>query len=280
MIKRLVLPIMLLVLVPASTYAHNLIRVNEDARVAKDQTFEELIVINGDAEITGRISGNVAVIHGNIQLDNTAYIGGDVICLAGVISAGPGAMVVGSKVQIGGKIGWHALPFFSIGKILLAGFLFKLVSAVILLAFCIFMTLMWPNQIAYSAEEASSDLVKSSLVGVFAVSILMPLSIGFAITLFGIPISVAIFIFLLVASWFGLATISYLIGTKFSAKLSPVMAVIIGFLILKFIHFVPFIGTMLYFIALLPGLGAILLTRFGTNKPWLGTGKAKLPKVR
>ncbi len=280
MVKWISVMALSVMIFPLAVQADNLIRINEPAQVVKGQTFEDVVVINSNAEVNGRITGNLVVLHGNADLDNTAYIGGDVICLAGLIKAQPGAMVVGSKVQIGGIIGWNALPFFSIGKLLLLGFMLKLVTAVILLGLSIFMVLMWPHQIAYAAEEASQDLVKASLVGVLAISILIPLSVGFAITLFGLPISLAIAVFLLVASWFGIATISYLIGTKFSTKFSPLLAIIVGFVVLKFIHFVPFIGSALYFIAILPGLGAILLTRFGTNKPWLSSGRAKLPKAK
>ncbi len=280
MLKWVSAALLTVMIFPLAARADHLIRINEPAEVVKGQTYEDVVVINSNADIQGRVRGNLMVLHGSANLDNTAYIGGDVICLAGIINAQPGAMVVGSKVQIGGVIGWRALPFFFIGKLLLLGFLWKLVTAVILLGLSIFMVLMWPHQIAYAAEEASQDLVKSSLVGVLAISILIPLSVGFAVTLFGLPISLAIAVFVLVASWFGIAAISYLIGSKFSTKFSPLLCIIVGFIILKFIHFVPFIGSALYFIAILPGLGAILLTRFGTNKPWLSSGKARGPKVK
>ncbi len=60
-----------------------------------------------------------------------------------------------------------------------------------------------------------------------------------------------------------------------AGKLSPVAAIVIGLLILKMIHFVPLLGGMLYFIVTLPGLGAVLLTRFGTNPPWLKSAKTR-----
>ena len=281
--KLVLITIIGILLLPHLGWADNLFRINEDTVVPVRAEYNELVVLNGAAEIKGRITGNVVVIRGDVFLDSTAYIGGDVVCLGGQIEMVPGAMVLGSKVEIGGQIGWKSLPFFSIGKLLLFSFFFKLVSAAGLILFCIFLVMMWPNQIRYTAEEVSSDLLKSSLVGLFAVMLLMPLSIGFAVTLFGIPISLAIFIFLLVARWFGIAAVAYLIGHKMSARCSAVMSVLLGLLLLKVIHFVPFIGGVFYFIATLPGLGAILLTRFGTNKPWLSSGKensAKPPRTK
>jgi len=278
--KILISCILTLVLLPHTGLAGNLIRIGENATVTADMEVEDLVVINGSAEIAGRVLGNAVIIVGNASLKNSAYINGDVICLGGQISSAPGTIVNGSKVEIGGKINWKSLPFFTIMKILLAGFLYKVSTAVILLLLSIFFVLMWPNQIRFAAETASLDLVKSTLVGVFAVALLIPLAIGFAITLFGLPIAFALFVFLLVASWFGIACMAYLVGTEVSNRFSPVMAVIVGLIILKFVHFVPFIGGILYFIAILPGLGSILLTRFGTNKPWLGTTRAKLPRAK
>ncbi|MBN1594620.1 hypothetical protein JW933_01710 [candidate division FCPU426 bacterium] len=263
---------------PGNGWALNLIRIGENAVLVQNQEVQDAVVVNGSLEIQGRVLGNAVVLGGDATLKKTAYIRGDVVCLGGQILSETGAIVTGSKVEIGGKINWKSLPFFSIMKIFLYSFLYKISTAVILLALSIFFVLMWPNQIRLAAEEASSDLVKSTLVGIFTVALLIPLSIGFAITLFGLPIAFALFVFLLVASWFGVACMSYLVGTKISKSYSPVMAVIIGLLVLKFVHFVPFIGTVLYFLAVLPGLGAILLTRFGTNKPWLGDTRAKLSR--
>lgn len=260
--------------------ADSLIRISENAVVKAGTEFQDVIVINGSALIRGRVLGNILVIRGKVTIRNGAYVGGDIICLGGEITARPGAMILGSKVEIGGKISWKSLPFFSLAKVMLLSFLYKIISAVILLLLSVFMVFMWPNQIRYAAEEASSDLVKSTLVGVLAIALLIPLAVGFAITLFGLPIALALSIFLLVVSWFGIASMSYLVGHKISSHFSPIMAVVVGLIVLKFIHFVPFIGGMLYFIAILPGLGAILLTRFGTNKPWLGSSRNRPSKPK
>jgi hypothetical protein len=258
----------------------SMVRLNEDALVPAGRTVADVVVLNGSAEVLGRVTGNVVVLRGNAVLRAGAAVDGDVVCIGGKLDAAPTAVVTGSKVEIGGKIGWQALPFFSIGKLLLLGFLYKVATAVVMLLLSIFLVLMWPDQVRVAAEEASLDLFKSTLVGVLALVVLVPLAIGFAITLFGLPISLAVVFFMTVASWFGVATVAYLVGHKFRSGFSPLVAVIIGLLVLKLIHFVPFIGGMLYFIAVLPGLGAILLTRFGTNRPWLESGQAALPRAR
>ncbi len=266
-------------LLPAAVQAGSLIRFNEDAAVPAGTTFQDVVVVNGSADIAGRVTGNTVVIRGNVTLRRGANLGGDVVCLGGKISAAPEAVVTGSKVEIGGKIGWEALPFFSIGKLLLLSFLYKVITALVMLLLSIFLVLMWPNQIRNAAEEASRDLFKSSLAGLLALVVLVPLAIGFAITLFGLHISLAVVFFLTVAHWFGVATVGFLVGHRFWPRFTPLVAVIFGLLILKVVHFVPFIGGMLYFIAVLPGLGAILLTRFGTDQPWLASTKIRPAKA-
>jgi hypothetical protein len=249
--------------------------------VPAGKTVGEVVVVNGSADIGGLVTGNVVALRGDVVLHPGAKVQGDVVCLGGKINAAQGATVVGSKVEIGGEIiGWQSLPFFSIGKLLLLGFLYKVATTVVVLAISIFLVLMWPNQIRIAAEEATLDLFKSSLVGTFALVVLIPLAIGFAITLFGLPISLAILLFLIVANWFGIATVAYLVGHKLWVRFPPLLAVVFGLLVLKILHFVPFIGGMMYFIAGLPGLGAILLTRFGTNQPWLDSTTARPTRTR
>ena len=132
-IKNWLLLLFCFLLIPNLTLASNIIRIGEDAQVAIDMEVEDVVIINGSVEIAGRVLGNVVVIGGNINLKNTAYVNKDVICLGGQISTMTGTIVNGSKVEIGGVIAWKSLPFFSIMKILLIGFLYKIGTAVILL---------------------------------------------------------------------------------------------------------------------------------------------------
>jgi len=273
--RSLLFAAILLVALPVLSSAGSLLRLYENAVVPAGGQVDDLVVIAGSAEVAGKVTGNVVVIGGNVTLLKTAVVAGDIVCLGGKITDLQGAAVVGSKVEIGGVIGWQSLPFSSIGKLLLLGFLLKVATAVLMLALSIFLVLMWPNQIKCAAEEASNDMVRSSLVGVLAVTLMVPLAIGFTVTVFGLPIALAIFIFMSAAGWFGTATVAYMAGHKMAGKLSPVAAIVIGLLILKMIHFVPLLGGMLYFIVTLPGLGAVLLTRFGTNQPWLKSAKTR-----
>lgn len=281
MTRKVILCVLIGVLfIPGFLWANTIFRLSEDISIPTGTNVDEVVVLHGSADIAGRVANNVIVILGSVTLEPKAQIGGDVICLGGKITSTSEAVVEGTKVEIGGQIGWRSLPFFLFGKLLLWGFLYKVAASVIMLALAMFIILMWPNQIFIAAEEASDDLVKSSLVGVLAVTILIPLAIGFAVTLFGLPISIALFLFLLVAYWFGAVTSAYLIGHKMLNKYSPLATVMIGFFVLVIVHFVPFMGGMLYFIAMLPGIGSIILTRFGTDRPWLAADQQNIPRPR
>ncbi len=263
-------------LLPLRAQAGNILRIGENAIVPPGEKSSEVVVIKGSAEIGGRVEHNVVVILGKIHLQPSSWVGGDVICLGGAIQVDPGARVNGSKVEVGGKIGWKSLPYFALGRLMLLGLLYKILTAVLMAGLAVFLVWMWPQQIRLAGRETAADLVTSSLVGLLATVVLIPLAIGFAVTLFGLPISLALILFFLVAHWFGITVMAYLIGQRISHKLSPAATVVVGILLLKIIHFLPLAGGMLYFIATLPGLGAILLTRFGTNKPWLSSGKNKV----
>lgn len=48
-----------------------------------------------------------------------------------------------------------------------------------------------------------------------------------------------------------------------------VLATLLGAVVLSLVRFVPFLGITLFSIAGLFGLGSVLATKFGTNKPWI-----------
>lgn len=276
MIRKIILGLwVLLFILPGTLRAGTIFRLNESLLVPEGTTIDEAIVLRGSADIAGHVVDNVIVVAGNVNLGPRALIGGDVVCLGGKITSSNDALVIGTKVEIGGQIGWKSLPFISIGKLFLWSFLYKVIVSVIMLGLAAAIVLIWPNQVFITAEEAAGDLVKSSLAGILTLAIGIPLVIGFGVTLFGLPVSAALCIFLLVVHWFGVAAVAYLVGNKILKDLSPPAAVLVGFLLLKIIYFVPFLGGMLYFICVLPGVGSVILTRFGTSKQWPDAAKPK-----
>ena len=50
---------------------------------------------------------------------------------------------------------------------------------------------------------------------------------------------------------------------------SPILAALIGALIIGALRFVPFFGSLVNLVAIALGLGSIIRTKYGTGRPWL-----------
>jgi len=70
----------------------NIIKVGDDIHiVAKEDVRGHVVVIFGNAEISGRVEGNVVTLFGNLLLDDTSEVTGKVISIGGGLDQAPGA---------------------------------------------------------------------------------------------------------------------------------------------------------------------------------------------
>jgi cytoskeletal protein CcmA (bactofilin family) len=74
----------------------------KDLEVAAGQTLSaDAVVINGSANVRGKVLGNVVVVNGSVHLYDGCSVKGDVVTIGGQITRGTKVTVGGSKVQIG-----------------------------------------------------------------------------------------------------------------------------------------------------------------------------------
>lgn len=72
----------------------NLIKVSDDVHVtAKEDLRGSLVVVLGDAVVSGRVDGDVVVVVGNVLLDTNCEVTGKVVCVMGQIERDPSAEV-------------------------------------------------------------------------------------------------------------------------------------------------------------------------------------------
>jgi hypothetical protein len=83
-----------------------------------------------------------------------------------------------------------------------------------------------------------------------------------------IPLAMAIGIFLIVAGCLGFTGVSFLIGKRIQSSSGMVLVTLLGAVILSLVRLIFWLGFMVFFIVNLFGLGSVLLTKLGTNKPW------------
>ena len=245
----------------------------------------------GDVRIDGAVGGDVSAGSGNVQVTETATIGGDVNVGAGYVRidgqidgdvrVGAETIVLGPNADIGGEFRYDANKFtqdpaatvaggvvedpnlrgnigaFSVPNWVTTGYslLTNLLLGAILLV-------LFPAFSARLAGRVSDEPAKSGGVGLvtlFGGPILLALV---AITIIGIPLAVLGAIAFGLSIWVGAVYGQYAVGAwvlRRAGRDNRWLALVAGIGGFALIGAIPVLGGLLVFVALLLGLGALVL---------------------
>ena len=76
-----------------------------DANVSQDMTVDDVVVVGGNATISGRVNNGIVVVGGSVELKPGSYVAEHVVVVGGKCIKAPTA-------QIGGKISEIEIPHF------------------------------------------------------------------------------------------------------------------------------------------------------------------------
>lgn len=248
----------------------------------------DLLLFGGNVQAGNEIHGNVAAFGGNLSLENTALVTGNVSYVGGNLDRAPGARIEGQVTNGFRGVTPFVFPFsgVQIGN----GSTFTPVRLFIDLIWFLFRTFLWAALavlaimfLPRNVERVSQAIVQAPVISAgvgLLTAIVAPLAlIVLAITILLIPVSL-LGALLLVITWaFGLISLGFEVGKRLAHALNQVWAPAaqagIGTFVLMFIvdginavfGRVGFLGCVFWilpFLAGILGLGAVLLTRYGT----------------
>jgi hypothetical protein len=250
-----------------------------------------IAVMGGSLDVNGEVNGSINIIGGSVFLGDTAHVRGDIVTVGGSVTRQPGARVDGSSRQADPEefrvpqitrpgvmrdFGNHFRP---IGVFLWFVFQTLALSA---LAVLVALFLLRPTQRV--AETIVAQPVISGAAGFLTLLVAPALMIVLAITIILIPISLLGFLALVVALVFGWIAFGLEVGQRlaalFKANWSAPVSAGLGTLVLTTVAGalgqIPCIGWVLNFLVAMIGLGAVVMSRFGT-RTYLGEGRAAPP---
>ena len=239
------------------------------------------VSIGGPVEINGTVEGDVVSVGSQVSLGENARVRGDVTSVGGTVDRAEGAVIEGS-VTSGGfpfKFNFHGIMWpgtrwmpwhMSWGRGFFgAMWIARLVGALVL---SLVIVAVWPKHIASVAEAIEVRLGRVALTGLIAWLLFVPAMILLAVTLIGIPLIPLWGLFYVAAGVMGHAAIAVLAGDKVAklanTSMTTFLKVIVGALVIALLGWVPGMGVVVAIAVAVIGLGAVLDTRFGTNKPW------------
>ena len=270
----------------------NLIVLGGNATVeAGAEVTGNVVVFGGNVSLAGRVDQDLVVFGGNADLLSTAVVAGQLVTSGGSVSRAEGSEVRGGETQgVGPSLPWRSwvvttAPTSPLDRLLafLWNGLLTLVVAVVLSVLALLVVLLLPEPTARVSGAVAAAPVLSGGLGLLTLVAVPVLAVLLAVfTLLCLtPVSALVLLVYGVALLFGWLALGALLGERLAAalhwrSLSPVMAAGLGAFLLSLvvgiINLVPIMGPPLSFVAQLVlasiGLGAVTLTRFGTQ-PYL-----------
>ena len=240
-----------------------------------------VVTFGGSVRVAGRVDEDVVAFGGRVVLDETATVAGNVVATGGAVS--DARAVVGGKIVGGARSGrgpldlwrlpgpgWALWPrgLEAIGELFLWA-LQTVVTVLATVAVGALVMLLIPDL----ARTASRVLVEYPVASVGAglltavvAALVLPLLV---LTCIGIPLAVAGALALAIAGLFGWIVAGLALGERLLAALQqsrpqPLVAVVVGLAILTTLSRAPGLGVLVGALVGAWGLGAVLLSRFGT----------------
>lgn len=236
-----------------------------------------VLVFGGEVHIAGRVDGDVLAFGGDVTLAESAVVGGNVLSTNGY-ERHPGAIVNGQVIDSGGHDGvqiparpqpvysgwpwemdwvWHTWQ--------------SVLGALAMVVIGVVVVLLVPGLTRTAGETLVSYPVQSTFVGLLAGLVTSVAIVLLTITCLGIPVALLLSIALAVAVLFGWIAAGLVLGERLLVALNPEVrsqppvAVAAGLVILALIGLLPCLNWLLGILVGTWGLGAVVLTRFGSR---------------
>lgn len=279
----------------APLYSQGLI-IQKNVIVAEDEVQDNVISFGGSIHVKGKVRENVIAFGGSIlvegevgeavvgfgshiTLKSTARIDGDVVSLGGVLQKDPGVFLRGDTVSFSFDTPEDMKKFIREG--LFGAFIplllvIKLISLFIWFILALALAALFPRQITFASDQIRRSFGSIFGIGLLSIIIFTGLVIFatlLSFILIGIPVLITLILLALVIKIFSRVVLFYFFGESLtkafgSKKPSILAAIVIGFLVLSFIGFIPILGGLVGLFLSIIGWGAVIRTKFGTTENW------------
>ena len=241
----------------------------------------DLVLIGGTMAINGTINGDIVSIGGVVTLEDSAVVNGGLAILGTSLVRSPSAQITGNIMEE--TPGYQNLDFLKkygisipftqkqspFSKVINATF-----NSLVMAALAVVLGLLMPSNIKNVAAALVSQPAITGGAGLLTIVVAPIIMVLLAITIILLPVSLLAMLALALSLLFGFIVVGYEIGNRLSGLFKdtwhPSIAAGIGTLFLSLVTslagVIPCVGWILGFVASIMGLGAVIISRFGSNK--------------
>jgi hypothetical protein len=246
-----------------------------------------ITVMGGETVIEGLVHGDVVAMGGSLELGARADVGGDLVAF-GNVRRHSGATVRGDLVT-GAGVARHleGLPRMLPERVApapqvpqsaglseslswLTSLLRQVLGLATVLAAAALLTILFSTQLARVTHTMSSAWLQSAGVGALTAVVALILAPMLAITCIGLPVSFVVIVALGLAVLLGWTGAGHIVGESVARAANlrltaSVGKVLLGVGLISLIAMLPCLGFLITLTLAAWGLGATVLTRFGTR---------------
>ncbi|MBP9040486.1 MAG: hypothetical protein KBF64_01790 [Anaerolineaceae bacterium] len=260
----------------------SLLVIGGTASISKDSVLDgDMVLIGGTITVKGEVTGDIVAIGGAVTLEDTAVVQGGVTLLGASVNRSPLAEIVGGISEQTPEIfnfdsqkieGWK-LPFTAAQKPV-TRLLNTTFQALAMAVLAVIIGLLLPAQVKRVADTVIREPLITGGVGLLTVIVAPIVIVLVAITILLIPVSILILLAYMLAILFGFIAVGFEIGQRiaslFKTTFHPSISAGIGVLSLSLVTgyatLIPCIGWVVGAIVTILGLGAVIISRFGSSK--------------
>ncbi|MBA2286463.1 MAG: polymer-forming cytoskeletal protein [Ktedonobacteraceae bacterium] len=236
-------------------------------------SFGGTVVMNGEVKgnvvsfgsnviIDGTIDGTINQYGGLVTLQNGSHVHGDIHLYGGQWAHGNDAQLDGAVIDHTQRFDWLFAGH--------SGFAFPFWSMLTWIALGLVLTWLLPEHVMFVRTTIMSRAQRSLIIGLLSAPLAPALLIVLIALILPIPLAIIVALGLIAAWALGTVAMGWLIGEYVVHRLAPErntrpVQVIVGLTILILAGSLPYIGWLIGIAAGLLGLGAVLLSRFGTR---------------
>jgi hypothetical protein len=269
---------------------------------------DDIVAFSRDVHVSRAVPGDVVVLNGSVTIDQP--VDGDVVVLGGAVTFGMAGVVAGDLVCIGGNVTGaerrvrgelyapgsfndamaNALPGANRKRLLvILAVALKLTLLLLWMFATILVTLLAGKEVRQASIEVRASPLHTFAVGLVAYTSFILTAILFSTLvpfLIGVPLLVLLAVFAVVAKIFGTIAVFHCLGTVLAGARSrdqlasrrflrgDLAMAIVGLILLGAIRMIPLVGTIIWGVVSLFGMGTTLATAFGRREPWFLAARA------
>jgi hypothetical protein len=241
-----------------------------------------VFLVGGNLVGYGQVTGDMAIVGGNANLGPSAVIGGDLITIGGNVNRSgaviEGDVISGEEFDVPMNFNWSAdwddYIFRGYGRSFEARVLGYLFQSFMLAALSVLVLMFWPKQTKMVADTVVEQPLIAGAIGLLTMVVAPILLVLLIVTICLAVVGIGGVIVLIAAWVMGWIALGLEVGERLAKAANqdwqPVVAGGLGTLIFSLvvngIGFIPCIGWLAPFVLGATGIGAVLMTRFGTRK--------------